>query len=173
MKKNTFFKIMFALEMAILPLVVFAKLFLPIWAVGLFVACVLLCKVWREIFRDRHSKFESIVSAIANFATSLVLLSLFMTMDILNKPVGILAIILISLTSVCEILMFEQPLPEFVDSVAYCAVLFECLMLFAMTFAYAYSLILTICCIACILTGVVYVGYTLYYLVKNMPKKSR
>lgn len=173
MKKDTYFKLMFALEMALLPLAIFAKLFLPVWSVGLFVAGILLCKIWREIFRNRQIKYQTVVSAIANIATSLVLLALFMSMGILNKAVGIIAIIVIALKSACEIVLFDQELPEFVDSVAYCAVLFECLTMFSMTFAYAYATILTVCTIASILTGVIYVGYTVYYLIKNMPKKSR
>lgn len=173
MKKDTCFKLMFAIEMALLPLAIFAKMFLPVWSVGLFVAGILLCKIWREIFRNRLSKFQTIVSIIANIATSTILLALFMNMGILNIAIGVITIIAIAIKSVFEYIMFNTELPEFIDAVAYCSILFECLTLFSMTFAYANGTLLSICSIACILTAVVYVGYAIYWLIKNMPKKSR
>lgn len=173
MKKDTYFKLMFAIEMALLPLAIFAKLFLPIWSVGLFVAGILLCKVWREIFRNKLSKFQTIVSIVANIATSTILLALFMNMGVLNVAIGVVAIIAIAIKSVFELVMFNNVLPEFIDAVSYCSILFECLTLFSMTFAYANATMLSICAVACVLTSIVYVGYAIYWLIKNMPKKSR
>lgn len=173
MKKDTYFKLLFAIEMALLPLAIFAKLFLPVWSVGLFVAGILLCKIWREIFRNKQSKFQTTVSVVANIATSTVLLALFMNMGILNIAIGVCAIITIAIKSAFELVMFYNVLPEFVDAVSYCGVLFECLTLLSMTFAYANATMLSICSVACILTAIVYVGYAIYWLIKNMPKKSR
>lgn len=173
MKKDAYIKILFACELALLPLAIFAKIFLPTWSLSLFVAGVLLCKVWREVFKDKLEKSHMIMAIIANIATNTTLIVLFMNLGLLSKAIGIIAIIAVWLESACKYVMFDVEMPEFVNAVSYCNLLFQVLMLLSMTFAYANATFLAVACIACILTSAVIVGYTAYYLIKNMPKKSR
>mgnify|MGYP006931938366 CR=1 FL=1 len=172
MKKDTLYKILFAIELALLPLTIFAYLYLTNWSVGLFVAGVLLCKIWRELFKDKHNRSQVIISSIASVVTNTTLLALFMATDVLNIALGVVTIVAILAKVVCDVLMLEKDLPEFIDAVNYCFVLFECLVLISMIFAYAYSVVLSVSCIASILTGVIFAVYSVYYLIKNMPKKS-
>ncbi len=173
MKKDVYLKILFAIELALLPLTIFAKIYMPSWAISVFVAIILICKIFRELFKDKQEKSNLIICSIANIATALTLLILFMNLGYLSKLVGIITIIAIVTEIACEYIMFYNTLPEFVESVAYCNIMFQCLVLLAMTFAYANSTILTVACIACTLTSAVFIVYTVVYLVKNMPKKSR
>ena len=173
MKNNTLFKVLFAIEMALLPLTIFAYLFLPHWAVGLFVAGVLLCKIWREIFKDKFNKTEIIINSVASVITNTTLLAMFMVAGVVSKPVGIIAVIAIALKVCGEVFMFNKELPEFIDAVSYCFILFECAVLIGMTFAFAYSVVLSVACIACIMTGALYFGYAVYDFIRNLPKKSK
>lgn len=173
MKKDAYIKILLAFELALLPLAIFAKIFLPTWSLSLFVSGILLCKIWREVFRDKAEKSHLIMSLVANIATNTTLIVLFMNLGLLSKVIGIIAIIAVWLESACKYVMFYVEVPEFVDAVSYCNLLFQMLMLLSMTFAYANSTFLAVACIACILTSTVYVGYTAYHFIKNMPKKSR
>lgn len=173
MKNNMLCKILFAIELALLPLAVFAYLFLPGWSVGLFAIGVLLCKLWREMFRNRANKQETIMAAIASVASNTTLISIFMVMGLVSKAVGILAIVVISLKVMADFVMFNKYLPEFMDAVNYCFILFECMVFLAMTFAYYYSLILSIACIACVLTGVVYFGYAMITLIQTLKANKK
>lgn len=173
MKKDLLYKVLFAVEMALLPLVIFAYIYMPSWSVGLFVAGVLLCKIWRELFKDKYEKIQIVISSISSVITNTVLLSVFMVAGALNKVVGIITIIVIALKVLFDVFAMDVELPEFIESVKFCFMMFECLILIAMLFALSFATVLTIASIATILTGVAYVGYLGYVFVKNMSQKTR
>ena len=61
-RNNLLFKILFAIELALLPMVIFSYLFLAPWAMGVFIAGVLLAKIWLHIFNDKTKSSVVIIS---------------------------------------------------------------------------------------------------------------
>ena len=153
--------------MALLPLTIFAHLFLPVWAVAIFVVAILLAKIWMELFKDRRNRSHVIIDAIGSICVFTTLLILFIIAGYVNKPLSIVAIVFIIIMNLLLCLMHDKVFPEFIDAVDYCYMLFECLTLVAFVFLpFEYDLITNIGLFAILLTTVVSIGYKLYVFVR-------
>ena len=68
-RNDTFYKILFAIEIALLPLVMAYYILFPTWVGGEFVAGVLVTKIWIELFKNKEDKVHTIINAIGNVLT--------------------------------------------------------------------------------------------------------
>lgn len=162
-RNDIFYKILFAISIALLPIVIFAYLYLPEWSVSLIIAGILLCKIWIELFRDKTSLQHLIIDALAGILIFSTLLIFFAVIDEINLAFAIVTIVLIIASYIYKIVFFKKSMPEFVDAVDYCYMLFECLTLVAFTFLFYYPLITNIGLVAMLLTAGVSFCYKVYY----------
>ncbi len=162
-RNDIFYKILFAISIALLPIVIFAYLYLPDWSVSLIIAGILLCKIWIELFRDKTSLQHLIIDALASILIFTTLLIFFAVIEEINLAFAIVTIVLIVVFNIYQIVFFKKSMPEFVDAVDYCYTLFECLTLLAFTFLLFYPLITNIGLVAIILTAGVSFCYKVYY----------
>ncbi len=57
-KNDIFYKILFAVELALIPMVIFAyKIITERWVLGVFITLVLLVKIWLELFKGSIAEF--------------------------------------------------------------------------------------------------------------------
>lgn len=162
-RNETFFKILFAISLALLPMTIFSYLFMPSWAISLFVAGLLLAKIWLELFKDKFLLSHNIILAINSVAVFTTLLIIFAIADIISLPLAICLIIAVVLMQAMKIILFKHNVPEYIDAVDYCYMLFECLTLGALAIATFYSLIANIGIFAMLMTAVVSVAYKVYF----------
>ncbi len=165
-RNDIFYKILFAISIALLPMVIFAYLYLPEWSVSLIIAAILLCKIWIELFKDKTNFQHSIINSIASILIFVTLLIMFTVINSINMTFSIISIVLIVLINIYKIVFFKKSMPEFIDAVDYCYMLFEILTLVAFTFLFYYSLVTNIGLVAIILTAGVSVCYKIYYTFK-------
>lgn len=164
-RNNLIFKILFAIELALLPMVIFSYLFLPGWSVCLFIAGVLLDKIWLHLFNDKTRASVAIIS-VGNILIFSVLLILFMATGFINMLLGIFALVFIVLSNIFRICLYNKKLNETIEAVDYCSVIFECLTVIGLAIISFYSLVANIGLFALLLTGVVAVLYKGYYTIK-------
>lgn len=166
-KNDLFFKILFAIELALLPMVIFAYLFLPLWAMGLILAGVLLAKIWMELYKDKLSFAHTIIDSVGSIIMFTTLLILFINAGFVNQTLAIADIILIFFMNLFKIVLNNKNMPEFIEAVDYCYVLFEILTLISFIFlAYNNTVIVVIGLFTLLLTTAISVGYKLYYFVR-------
>ena len=165
-RNDIFYKILFAISIALLPMVIFAYLYLPEWSVSLIIAAILLCKIWIELFKDKTNFQHAIINSIASILIFVTLLIMFTVINSINMTFSIISIVLIVLINIYKIVFFKKSMPEFIDAVDYCYMLFEILTLVAFTFLFYYSLVTNIGLVAIILTAGVSVCYKIYYTFK-------
>ena len=167
-KNDIFFKILFAVELALLPLVIFAQITIEEqWAVSLFVAGVLLIKIWLELFKDKNSKTHTLINAIASVAVFATLIILYMVSGDINIVFGIFAIVVVVLFNVMLVAYFNKRVPDIVSAVDFCYMLFECLALVTLTFTFYFAIPSIIALAAIMLTGAFSAGYKLFNFVKT------
>lgn len=166
-RNETFFKILFAISLALLPMTIFSYLFMPQWAICLFVAGLLLAKIWLELFRDKSNFAHTIIIAINSVAVFTTLLILFAINGVISLPFAICLIVAVVLMQLFKILLFKYNMPEMIDAVDYCHMLFECLTLCALAFVLYYTLIADIGIFAMLITAVVSVVYKVYFAFKH------
>ncbi len=172
-RNDLFYKILFAIEIALLPMVIFAYMFIADWAVGLFISAILICKIWREIFKMRENKTHNIIGYIASVLVFTTLLVFFMSVDVINIALGVIAIVVIVLMQLFSIITYNKKINETVRAIDSCYMIFECLTLVSMIFIMFYVLTTNIGLFAIILTAVASVGYKVYYVFKYMGLKDK
>lgn len=166
-KNDTFFKILFAIEIALLPMVFFAERLLPEWAVGLFIAGILLAKIWLELFKNKANRVHIIIDSFGSIIVFATLIIFFINSTLITKPLGIAVLIFVLLMNLLLPALFNHQMPEFVEAVDFCYMLFECFTLLAFTFLTYYALITNIGLFALLLTTAVSVIYKIYYITRR------
>ncbi len=166
-RNDTFFKILFTLEIGLVPLAMAAYLLFPIWSVGVFVAGILVAKIWIELFKNKGNKVHIILNSIGNIITISSLVIFFTIYGYINVVLCVFIAILVFATNIFKIAMFNKIMPEMIDAVDSCYVLFECLTLIAFTFVVFHTLVTDIALFALLLTSAVSVIYKAYYLLRN------
>ncbi len=167
-KNNFLFKTLFAVQIALLPIVIAVDLVktLPLWAVSVCIAGVLLCKIWVEVFKDKNNKTHKIMALAGTVATFAVLLFFLANKGVIAMWLAILTFVLIVLFATLKVLLMNKVMPETIEAVDYCFNLFELLSLLAFTFAFYNITMTNIGLFAIILSTVVSVTYKVYYCIK-------
>ena len=172
-KNDTFFKILFAIEIALLPMVIFANKFLPNWAMSLFIGGILLAKIWLELFKDKHSRVHAIIDCVGSLAVFCTLIVYFIILDLISTPLGIAVLVFVVLQNLLLPLLFNRQMPEFIDAVDFCYMLFECFLLGAFAILKFYDMITNIGLFAVLLTSVVSVLYKIYFIFRQTELFSK
>jgi len=165
-RNDTFFKILFAIQIALLPLVMASYLLMPTWSVGVFIAGVLVAKIWLELFKNKEDRNHVIINAIGSVLTVSSLVIFFTVQGFINVALCVFVVILAVLMSALKVVLNGTTMPEMIDAVDACFMLFECLLLVALTFVVFYQLVTNIALFALLLTSAVSVAYKLYYIMR-------
>lgn len=172
-RNDTFFKIFFAIELALLPIIIFADKFMPKWALSLFVAVLVLVKIWLELFKDKQSRAHTIIDSIGSIVVFGTLITYFIVLGLISKPLGIVVLVFVTLMNLFLPALFNRIMPEFIDAVDFCYMLFECFLLGAFAILKYYGLITNIGLFALLLTMIVSVGYKIYFLFRQTALFSK
>ena len=165
-RNDTFYKILFAIQLALIPLVLAAYYLMEDWTVGLFIAASLGVKIWLELFRTRENTTHKIISAVGNVLTLATLIIFFAAQGYLSVVLCVFAVIFVVLMNILSVCLHGKTMPETIEAVDFCYMLFECFVLVGMTFVVFNQLITNIGLFAILLTAVVSVAYKVYYVVK-------
>lgn len=163
-RNDTFFKFLFAIEVALLPLVMASYILLPIWSVGLFIAGVLVVRIWMELFKNKQDRTHALINSIASILTISSLVIFFTINEYINLVLCIFIVSLAVISNILQVVLKERHMPEMIDAVDSCYRLFECLMLVGLSFIMFYDLVANIALFALLLTSAVSVLYKVYYL---------
>ena len=166
-RNDTLFKILFTLEIGLIPLAMAAYLMFPQWSVGIFVAGILVSKIWIELFKNKEDKTHLILNAIGSALTISSLVIFFTIYNYVNVVLCVFVVILAILTNIFKVAMFNKSMPEMIEAVDSCFMLFECLALVGFTFVIFYQLIADIALFAILLTACVSVAYKTYLVCRN------
>lgn len=162
-RNDGFFKILFAIEVALIPMVIFAHMFLETWAMSLILGGIVVAKIWREIFKNKESKQHSIISAIASVCEFGVLIIYFITEKLLLLPLAISAVVVIVLFNLLKVVFANVTMGETIEAVDFCVIIFEILVLVAFAIMNMVDQITTISLWTLVLAGAVSVIYKIFY----------
>ncbi len=171
-RNDTFYKILFAVELALLPLVFAANLLLPMWTVGLFITGILVTKIWMVLFRDKENKVHTIINAIGGALEISTLVIFFTSIDLIESVVlSVFIVVFVVLLNVFRIALVDSNMPEIIDAVDACFTIFEFLALIAFVLISLIvveltTVILNISTFALLLTSAVSVVYKVFYVFK-------
>ena len=162
-RNDGFFKILFAIELALIPMVIFAHLYLETWAMALILGAVAVTKLWREIFKDKDNKAHSVISIIASLCEFVVLITYFATEGVLLLPLAISAAVIIVLFNILKFVFIGINMNDTIEAVDFCIIIFEFLTLVALALMNIVEDITTVALWTLVLAGTVSVIYKIYY----------
>lgn len=162
-KNDNFYKILFAIELALIPLIIFSNIFLENWATSLFIGGLALTKIWREIFKEKENKQHTVISAIAAMCEFGVLIIYFATQKLLILPIAVSAVVVVMLFNLLKVVFAGTTFGDTIESVDFCMIIFEALTLIAFAIMAFVENVATIALWTIILTGAVSVIYKVYY----------
>ena len=162
-KNDNFFKLLFAIEMALLPLVICANLIMPVWAIPVIIGILIVVKFWRESFKEKSNRTHAVVNTISTITEFAVLFIFFMCKGLLNIPFSIVVLVLIVLFEVFNQVFFGTQFNDTINAVDYCFKIFEFIALgsLAALLYFEQAIIVSLC--AMLLSTVISIGYKLYY----------
>jgi len=171
--KDNFMKLAFAIEMALLPIVICCNLYFSKTVVGIIVCAVALMFAVREILKNRFDFKSILLGDIATSITISVLLIFLMAIGLMDIAIGVVAVVMTILMNTLHICLCKKGMADFVESVDFCFTLFAflqvvatALTLFLPTF-FKPSLVL-VGAFAIIFTTLISVGYKVYYSFKYL-----
>jgi len=162
-KNDGFFKILFAIEIALIPMVVFANMFLENWALSLFIGGILVVKIWRQVFKEKDNNAHAIIDSIASVIEFSSLIIYFAVQKMLILPLSIVAVVVLILFGLLKIVFVNVKMNETIEAVDFCFVIFEFLTLIALIVLPFFNQIATITLWTIVLCGAVSVIYKVYY----------
>ena len=163
-RNDTFFKILFAIQLALLPLSMAIYFLTTPWVIGLVIAGVLIVKIWMELFKNKDDKNHNLILAISNALSISSLVIFFAAKGYISTALCVFVVLFVVLMNLCKVLCFQKAMPEIIEAVDSCFLLFECLSLAMLTFLVVYELASNIALFALMLTAIVSVAYKLFYL---------
>ena len=162
-RNDGFFKILFAIELALIPMVIFAHMYLENWAMSLILGGIVVAKVWREIFKEKENKSHLVISAIASLIEFGVLIIYFATEKLLLLPLAISAVVVIVLFNLLKVVFANVTSSDTIEAVDFCVIIFELLALVAFAIMSFVDQIATISLWTLVLAGSVSVLYKIYF----------
>ncbi|MCQ2565137.1 MAG: hypothetical protein MJ152_04720, partial [Clostridia bacterium] len=153
---------------ALLPLVFFAKIFMPVWGVSIFVALILAGKIVAEVFKQRQNIKHEIFSCVVSGIVLCTLFAFSLAYGLLATWLNIVIIVFTCLMLVFRVVGYSWVKPEIVDSIDFCFMMFESTTIFGFVFACFYNIILSISSIAMLFACVCSVTYKIYYMFRYM-----
>lgn len=178
-KNDSFFKLLFAIELALLPLVICASIvdFMPKVAISLFVVAIAICRIWMSTFKDTKDRSHIIINAVGDIAVFVTLFVLFICLDLLIVPLAIVALVLMVVAGLLEIGVHQGYKSEIISIIQLCHNVVQCSLLVALSFV-MYSNIATIIFMSALaLSSVLLIIFRVIYLfrytdfVKNIKKR--
>lgn len=167
-KNDTLYKVLFAFILAFIPLVMFVNFVkgMPQWTMGLFVLAILVCYVWMQILKNKTNLTHNVISSIGEVAVFVSLIIFYHNLGFVNLSLTIISIILLVIADVLHVSLYKVYMPEMIQTIEVCRVLFVCLTMVSLIIVFINRLMITISLIALCLSSVILIGYKVFYLIK-------
>ena len=178
-RNDTFYKILFSIQMVLIPLTMASYLIFPVWSTALFITAILVAKIWMELFKDKENHVHAIINAIGS-ALVISALTIFFVVEgfVDNIALCVFVVVFNIAANAFRATLFKSAMPEMVNAVDACISLFEYLTLAAFAVV-AFIMIETtmliaeVALFAILLTSIASIAYKTYYVFKTYDVWSK
>lgn len=175
-KKDFLFKVMFALEVALLPLILAAKLSFPDWLMYGSITALLIVKLVMTMIKNPSENMHIYLDSIGNVVVLCFCLITFCCFGYVNIALTAMVCSLFALQEVAKVYFFFKPNNQMVEGLNFANELFLFVTIASLLMIEINTLILTVSVIALIIASALLVciqGYKFiyYYVINNQNKK--
>lgn len=177
MNKENLFKLMFALEIALLPMIISAKLMMPDWCIALFVGMIVVAKLVMIVVKNPANNMQLYLDAIGNVVVIVAGFIIFTCFGYVNLVMSILACVFIVTEEFVRVVFYFKPNNQLIDALNFSCEMFIFLSLAGMLVAPFNAVILEVAVVALVINAIVLTviqGYRyIYYYVIRKNKRSK
>lgn len=175
-KKDLLFKIMFAIEIAMLPMLVGCKLMFEDWTMGIAVTLILLAKLVMIIIKNPADNLHIYLDAIGNATVLCFCVISFCCFGYINIALTAVVCSLFVLEEVIRVYFFFKPNNQMVDGLNFAIELFMFVTLASLLLVSVNTLVLKVSVVALIISCALLIGiqgykFVYYYVINNQNKK--
>ena len=177
MKKDIIFKLLFAIEIALLPLILASHYIFPDWIMGIFVSVLLLAKIAIIIIKNPANVKQLYLDAIGNVIVIDFLLISYACLNYIPVVLTVLGAVLFSLEETLKVYFYYKPNNDFVSALNFTVEMFMFVTLSALMFVTINLATIKVAVIALIISSSLLVAiqtYNLiYYYILKKNKRSK
>ncbi|MBQ8431159.1 MAG: hypothetical protein IJX26_04415 [Clostridia bacterium] len=177
MNKSFLFKIMFAIEIALLPIIISAKMIMPELALSVVVGLILVAKLVMVVIKNPGSTMDIYLDAIGNGIVIVFCLITAACYDYINLVLAIITSVVFVLEEVLRVYFYYKPNNQLVDALNFAVELFIFVTLSSFMMINISNLMLQISTIALLIASAFLVGIQtykfLYYYVFKKNKRNK
>ena len=178
MKKELYYKLLFTLSIALIPMIISAKLIMPSWCISLFVSIIVVCKLGMLVIKNPNNNLECYLEAINNVVVVIATVIIFVCFGWANLIFAIICSVFILSEEFLKIVFRFKPNSQLIEALNFSCEMFIYLTLGAMIVAPFNALMLDIALVALMINVVVLTllqgyNYFHYYLIKKNKPTSK
>ena len=169
---------LFAVEMALLPLMVAFKLIIGTWAVCIPLILLAVCRCVMIFIKNRAKLNDHIIESVWDAIIIEFLAIYFTVLGFIPAWLSIVVCILVPLYEALNIYFYSKPLSEIVQALDFCYLAFVFTTIISLSFVMVVDVVAKVSLIAIMLTTaivVAYKGYRLfnYYIINRKSKFAK
>lgn len=176
-KKDFLFKIMFAIEIAMLPMIIASKLSFPDWVMYSVITVLLVAKLAMIILKNPAENLHIYLDAIGNAVVLCFCLITFCCYGYIHVGLVAVACSLFVLQEVAKVYFFFKPNNQMVEGLNFANELFMFITIASLLVVSINTMVLQVSVIALIIASALIIGiqgykYIYYYVINNQNKKK-
>lgn len=176
--KDLIFKILFAIEVAFLPMIIAGNMFGSKGWIITFLVVIIVAKLCMVLLKDQASHIHIYLDALGNVLVMCFTLITFACFGYLNIAVAVVASILVALEELARVFFFYKPNKPYIDALNFACEMFIYLSLGGMLIVFWTNMLLKIASIALLMCCAVLVlvqgfNFVYFYLIKKNKKVKK
>ncbi len=175
MMNNMRYRGLFAVQLALLPLIIAFNLLLAEWAMAIPLALLVVCRLIMGFVKNRASLSEHIIQVIGDALTLGFVAIYFAYLGYIPTWLAVVDCVLVALYEVANAYFFCKPMPDFIDALDFCFLAFIFTTLISLTFVFKVDAVAKVSFLAIMITSAIVVAYKVYrffnYYIINRKSK--
>lgn len=174
--KDFIFKILFSLEICLLPIIISAKIIMPKWTMAIFVGAILLVKLVMIFFKMPANYKHILLDSIGNVIVICFCLITYCCYDYINIPLTVLACVVFAIEEVLKVYFYYKPNSQIVEALIFAVEMFVFVVLACLMMVELTTKTLTIGVISLIIASLalcIIQGYNFFYFYVFKKDKKR
>lgn len=166
---------LFAVELALLPLIIAFKMIIGTWAVCFPLIILAVCRGLMILFKNRANIVDHIIECVGDAIVLIFLAIYFSVIGYIPTWLVVVDSVLVVLYELASVYFYSKPMPDVVEALDFCFLAFVFTTILSLTFVVKFDVVAKVSFIAIMFTCAIVVVYKVYrffnYYIINRKSK--
>lgn len=176
LNKDLIFKILFSIEICLLPIIISAKIIMPIWAMSIVVGVIIATKILMLVVKESANYKHVILDSLGNVIVVSFCLITYCCYDYVNVPLTVVACIVFAIEELIRVYFYYKPNNQLVEAFNFAEEMFIFVVLASLMAVELTTVTLRVAVVALIIGAVmldIIQGYNFFYYYVFKKNKRR